>query len=202
MWRSECAKMKGNNTKILQWQSSPQSSGDFHDYPFDVLTWPVASASEHCGSSTIYFVFTRILMSSTIRDLTCRSVYRNMARCLGSLDHFLQATDELMKFADVEKCELLRHGPKLISLMEIACDTLRRNVGLCLLVLCPEEHVPCKAAYFKLLVWIRAHRAAFPVYMDARISLLLEPIEHNLVLRTRGIDPRTQLGIPELIVTR
>jgi hypothetical protein len=36
----------------------------------------------------------------------------------------------------------------------------------------------------------------------ARISLLLDPIEDNLVVRTSGIDPRTQLGIPELMVVK
>lgn len=141
-------------------------------------------------------------MPSAIPKLTCRSVYRNMARRLGSIDHLLEATDILMKFAHVEDCELLRYGPKFISLMEIACITLRYTVGLSLLILSPEEDVPYRSAYFKLLVWIRRRRAAFPVYMDARISLLLDPIEHNLVVRTRGIDPRTQLGIPELIVIK
>ncbi|KIK33401.1 hypothetical protein CY34DRAFT_18390 [Suillus luteus UH-Slu-Lm8-n1] len=130
-------------------------------------------------------------MSSAVRDLTSRSVYRNMAKCLGSLEHFLQATDELMKFADVDECELMRYGPKLISLMGIACNTLRRDVGVCLLVLCSEEHVPYKAAYFKLLVWIRAHRTAFPVYMEGSSDDPLLPFPPRDC--SRALDERPTL---------
>lgn len=92
----------------------------------------------------------------------------------------------------------------MLLLIKIVCITLRYTVGLCLLILSPEEDAPHRSAHFTLLVWIWCRRAAFTINMDVkhwsllclisfspfvyciqettnwfRISLFLHPIEHN-----------------------
>ncbi|KAG2342481.1 hypothetical protein BDR05DRAFT_964087 [Suillus weaverae] len=141
-------------------------------------------------------------MPNNIPNLDRRAVVKDLAKRLRSLDHFLDAMNEIMKFSDSEDCELQHYGEQIIALTEIATITLRWTMGISLLTLCSEEHVPYKSAYFKLLIWIRRRRLAFPADIDDRIGSLLSNMEHNIVLRTRGIDPRTQLGIEELLVIK
>ncbi|KAG1863129.1 hypothetical protein F4604DRAFT_1957319 [Suillus subluteus] len=142
-------------------------------------------------------------MPNNVPNLYRWGVFRRLATRLESLDHYLDAMTEIMKFSDAEDRQIRHYGHKIISLTEIAYATVNCSIGATLLVICSEENVPYKAAYFKMLVWIRRRRSAFPTYMNTRISALLDyAIEHNMVLRTKGIDPRVQLGIKELIIVR
>ncbi|KAG1837911.1 hypothetical protein DFJ58DRAFT_734100 [Suillus subalutaceus] len=123
-------------------------------------------------------------MPNNVPNLYRWGVFRRLANRLESLDRFLEAMSEMMKFSDAEDRQIRHYGRKIISLTE-------RNMW------------PYKAAFFKMLVLIRRRRSAFPAYLNTRISALLDySIEHNMVLRTRGIDPRVQLGIKELIIVR
>ncbi|KAG2113887.1 uncharacterized protein F5147DRAFT_834844 [Suillus discolor] len=140
-------------------------------------------------------------MSNNIRKLDRRGILDgSLAKRLTTLDYFLYATNEAMKFDQLEDCDLQPYGEKIITLTEVARRTLRQRMDVSLIMLCSKEHVPYKAAYFKLLVWIRRRRSAFPTNIDDRINSLLEDINHRIVLRTRGIDPRVQLGIEELLI--
>ncbi|KAG1846075.1 hypothetical protein DFJ58DRAFT_843597 [Suillus subalutaceus] len=145
-------------------------------------------------------------MPNSVPNLYRWGVFRRLATRLESLDHYLDAMTEIMKFSDAEDRQIRHYGRKIISLTEvikIAYATVNCSIGATLLVICSEENVPYKAAYFKILVLIRRRRSAFPAYLDTRISALLDySIEHNIVLRTKGIDPRVQLGIKELIIIR
>ncbi|KAG1904347.1 uncharacterized protein F5891DRAFT_1014258 [Suillus fuscotomentosus] len=141
-------------------------------------------------------------MSNNIRKLDRRAVFKSLAKRLSTLENFLYATDEIMGFDHSEDCELQPYGEKIIALTEVARQTLREKMGVSLLMICPEEHVPYKAAYCKLLIWIRHRRSAFPTHIDDRINSLLDNINHNMVVRTRGIDPRAQLGIEELLIVK
>ncbi|KAG2338819.1 hypothetical protein BDR05DRAFT_1003901 [Suillus weaverae] len=78
----------------------------------------------------------------------------------------------------------------------------REGVALYLFVLCPEELLPYKSAYFKLLVSIRRRRPAFPADLRDRIASLLSVLESNFVIRCGGVDTRAQLGIEELLVPK
>ncbi|KAG2342525.1 hypothetical protein BDR05DRAFT_349153 [Suillus weaverae] len=133
-----------------------------------------------------------------IPNLDRRSLVKLLAKRLRSLDHFLEAMDDIMRFRHVEDCELHHYGEKIIALTEANMISILANCFTNAL----DEHVPYKSAYFKMLVWIRRRRLAFPADTDDRIGVLLSVMEHNIVLRTRGIDPRTQLGIEELLVIR
>ncbi|KAG1776970.1 hypothetical protein EV702DRAFT_1197636 [Suillus placidus] len=149
-------------------------------------------------------------MPNNIPDLDRRAVVKDLAKRLRSLDHFLDAMNEIMKFSHLEDCELQRYGEKIIALTEaniisILVNSFTNalgNQGRVHNSQMGKEHVPYKSAYFKLLIWIRRRRLAFPADIDDRIGLLLSNMEHNIVLRTRGIDPRTQLGIEELLVIK
>ncbi|KAG1904362.1 uncharacterized protein F5891DRAFT_42179 [Suillus fuscotomentosus] len=141
-------------------------------------------------------------MSYNIRKLDRAVFDGSLAARLSTLHHFQYAMNEIMKFDHLEDCDLQPYGEKIITLTEIARWTLKQRMGVSLIMLCSKEHVPYKAAYFKLLVWIRRRRSAFPTNIDDRINLLLEDINHQVVLRTRGIDPRVQLGIEELIIIK
>ncbi|KAG1850855.1 hypothetical protein DFJ58DRAFT_842350 [Suillus subalutaceus] len=145
-------------------------------------------------------------MPNNVPNLYRWGVFRRLATRLESLDHYLDAMTEIMKFSDAEDRQIRHYAHKIISLTEvikIAYATVNCSIGATLLVICSEENVPYKAAYFKMLVWIRRRRSAFPTYMNTRISALLDySIEHNMVLRTKGIDPRVQLGIKELIIVK
>ncbi|KAG1848310.1 hypothetical protein DFJ58DRAFT_842952 [Suillus subalutaceus] len=153
-------------------------------------------------------------MPNNVPNLYRWGVFRRLATRLESLDRFLEAMIEIMKFSDAEDRQIRHYGRKIISLTEalplmplvikIANATMNSsNIGATLLVICSEEQVPYKAAFFKMLVLIRRRRSAFPAYLNTRISALLDySIEHNMVLRTKGIDPRVQLGIKELIIVR
>lgn len=139
-------------------------------------------------------------MPNNVPNLYRWGVFTPLANRLGSLDRMLGALDELMKFSDAEDRQIQRYGRKIISLTEITYATLSREVGVSLIMLCDRKHVPHKSAYYKLLLWIKCRRSAFPAFLEDRISELLARLECKVVLRTRGIDPRTQLGIEELIV--
>ncbi|KAG1878159.1 hypothetical protein F4604DRAFT_598339 [Suillus subluteus] len=143
-------------------------------------------------------------MPNNVPNLYRWGVFRRLANRLESLDRFLEAMTDMMKFSDAEDRQIRHYGRKIISLTEIANATMNSsNIGATLLVICSEEQVPYKAAFFRMLVLIRRRRSAFPAHLDTRISALLDySIEHNMVLRTRGIDPRVQLGIKELIIVR
>ncbi|KAG1783006.1 hypothetical protein EV702DRAFT_1059518 [Suillus placidus] len=81
--------------------------------------------------------------------------------------------------------------------------TLRyKGPRLCLFVLCSKRFLPYKSAYFKLLVWIKRRRAAFPADLHYRINVLLFPIDHDFVKQCRGVDSLAQLGIEELLVSK
>ncbi|KAG1724532.1 hypothetical protein EDB19DRAFT_309372 [Suillus lakei] len=132
-----------------------------------------------------------------------QAVVIDLANRLGSLDYFMDGINDVMKFSHLEDRELQRYSRKIIALTEGARMTLKREgVGLYLFVICPEEFLPYKSAYFKLLVWIRRRRPAFPADMDARIASLLSSLKTNFVIRCGGVDPRAQLGIEELLVPR
>lgn len=95
----------------------------------------------------------------------------------------------------------------------------REGVALYLFVLCSEKLLPYKSAYFKLLVWIRRRRSAFPADIKCkhqslfcwtslltvctdRIASLLSALDSNFVIRCGGVDTRAQLGIEELLVPK
>ncbi|KAG1870419.1 hypothetical protein C8R48DRAFT_82872 [Suillus tomentosus] len=139
-------------------------------------------------------------MSYNFRKLDRAVSDGSLAARLSTLHHFRYATNEIMKFDHLEDCDLQPYGEKIITLTEVARWTLRQRMDVSLIMLCLKEHVPYKAAYFKLLVWIRRRRSAFPTNIDDRINSLLEDINHEIVVRTSGIDPRVQLGIEELLI--
>ncbi|KAG1854451.1 hypothetical protein DFJ58DRAFT_703213 [Suillus subalutaceus] len=142
-------------------------------------------------------------MNADIPALDCREVVEDLADRLGSLSLFLGGINDIMKFSSLEDHELQRYCRKIIALTEGARMTLRREgVALYLFVLCPEELLPYKSAYFKLLVWIRRRRPAFPADIADRIASLLFVLESNFVIRCGGVDTRAQLGIEELLVPK
>ncbi|KAG2358903.1 hypothetical protein BDR07DRAFT_1416185 [Suillus spraguei] len=139
-------------------------------------------------------------MPNNVPNLYRWGVFTRLANRLDSLDRMLEALDELMKFRDAEDRQIRRYGRKIITLTEIANATLSWQVGVSLIMFCRENHVQHKSAYYKLLLLIKCRRSAFPADLDDRIDELLARVECRVVLRTRGIDPRTQLGIKELII--
>ncbi|KAG1849228.1 hypothetical protein F4604DRAFT_1935023 [Suillus subluteus] len=160
-------------------------------------------------------------MNADIPALDCREVVEDLADRLGSLSLFLDGINDIMKFSSLEDHELQHYCRKIIALTEVnifaslansfnnavgikgARMTLRREgVALYLFVLCPEELLPYKSAYFKLLVWIRRRRPAFPADIADRIASLLFVLESNFVIRCGGVDTRAQLGIEELLVLK
>ncbi|KAG1814264.1 uncharacterized protein BJ212DRAFT_1300586 [Suillus subaureus] len=160
-------------------------------------------------------------MNADIPALDCREVVEDLVDRLGSLSFFLDGIYDLMKFSNLEDYELQRYSRKIIALTEVnmfsslansfnnvlgmkgARMTLKREgVVLYLFVLCPEELLPYKSAYFKTLVWIRRRRHAFPADIGDRIASLLFVLESNFVIRCGGVDTRAQLGIEELLVPK
>ncbi|KAG1814282.1 uncharacterized protein BJ212DRAFT_361899 [Suillus subaureus] len=142
-------------------------------------------------------------MNADIPAFDCREVVEDLADRLGSLGLFLDGINDLMKFSNLEDYELQRYSRKVIALTEGARMTLKREgVVLYLFVLCPEELLPYKSAYFKLLVSIRRRRRAFPADIGDRIASLLFVLESNFVIRCGGVDTRAQLGIEELLVPK
>ncbi|KAG1768034.1 hypothetical protein EV702DRAFT_743087 [Suillus placidus] len=160
-------------------------------------------------------------MNTEIPALDCREVLQYLADRLGSLSHFLDGINDVIQINHLEDRELQYHGRKIIALTEVnmmtslansfnnslgikaARMTLKREgVALYLFVLCPEELLPYKSAYFKLLVSIRRRRPAFPADLRDRIASLLSALESNFVIRCGGVDTRAQLGIEELLVPK
>ncbi|KAG1768041.1 hypothetical protein EV702DRAFT_743397 [Suillus placidus] len=142
-------------------------------------------------------------MNTEIPALDCREVLQYLADRLGSLSHFLDGINDVIQINHLEDRELQYHGRKIIALTEAARMTLKREgVALYLFVLCPEELLPYKSAYFKLLVSIRRRRPAFPADLRDRIASLLSALESNFVIRCGGVDTRAQLGIEELLVPK
>ncbi|KAG2128373.1 uncharacterized protein EDB93DRAFT_1109000 [Suillus bovinus] len=142
-------------------------------------------------------------MNNDFPALDCPAVVNDLAHRLGSLPHFLDAINDVMKFGRLEDHELQHYSRKIIALTENARITLRREgVALYIFVLCSEELLPYKSAYFKLLLWIRRRRPAFPADMGDRITSLLFVLESNFVIRCGGVDTRAQLGIEELLVPK
>ncbi|KAG1847940.1 hypothetical protein C8R48DRAFT_412743 [Suillus tomentosus] len=137
-------------------------------------------------------------MNTDIPALDCPAVVNDLADRLGSLSRFLDGINDLMKFSSLGDHELQRYGRKIIALTEGARMTLRREgVALYLFVLCSEELLPYKSAYFRFLLWIRRRRPAFP---GDRITSLLSVLKSNFTIRFGGVDTRAQLGIEELLV--
>ncbi|KAG2343546.1 hypothetical protein BDR05DRAFT_989655 [Suillus weaverae] len=142
-------------------------------------------------------------MPNNIPTLNSRAVVKDLVDRLGSLHHFLDAINDVMKFSDLDDCELQCYGRKIIALTYVACMTLRyKGPRLCLLVGCSKEFLPYKSAYFKLLVWIKRRRDAFPADLHITINVLLFPIDHAFAKQCRGVDPLAQLGIDELLVSK
>ncbi|KAG1840976.1 hypothetical protein C8R48DRAFT_61888 [Suillus tomentosus] len=140
-------------------------------------------------------------MNTDIPALDCPAVVNDLADRLGSLSRFLDGIDDLMKFSSLEDHELQLYGRKIIALTEGARMTLRREgVALYFFVLCSEELLPYKSAYFKSLLWIRRRRPAFPADIGDRITSLLSVLKSNFTIRFGGVDTRAQLGIEELLV--
>ncbi|KAG1811986.1 hypothetical protein EV424DRAFT_1419193 [Suillus variegatus] len=140
-------------------------------------------------------------MNNDIPALDCPAVVNDLADRLGSLSRFLDGINDLMKFSSLGDHELQRYGRKIIALTEGARMTLRREgVALYLFVLCSEELLPYKSAYFKFLLWIRRRRSAFPADIGDRIASLLSVLKSNFTMRFGGVDTRAQLGIEELLV--
>lgn len=142
-------------------------------------------------------------MNADIPALDCREVVEDLAKRLGSLSLFLDGINDIMKFGNLKDHELHRYSRKIIALTEGARMTLKREgVALYLFVLCPEELLPYKSAYFKLLIWIRHRRPVFSADIGDRIASLLLVLESNFVIRCGGVDTRAQLGIEELLVPK
>ncbi|KAG2072906.1 hypothetical protein BDR04DRAFT_1095656 [Suillus decipiens] len=142
-------------------------------------------------------------MNTNIPALDCREVIDDLADRLGSLSLFLDGINDVMKLVQLDDQELQRYSRKIIALTEGARMTLRREgVALYLFVLCPEELLVYKSAYFRLLVWIRRRRPAFPADLKDRIASLLFVLESNFVIRCGGVDTRAQLGIEELLAPK
>lgn len=142
-------------------------------------------------------------MNTDILALDCREVIDDLADRLGSLSLFLDGINDVMKLFQLDDQELQRYSRKIIALTEGARMTLRRErVALYLFVLCPEELLVYKSAYFRLLIWIRRRRPVFPADLRDRIASLLFVLESNFVIRCGGVDTRAQLGIEELLVPK
>ncbi|KAG1798616.1 uncharacterized protein HD556DRAFT_1306058 [Suillus plorans] len=140
-------------------------------------------------------------MNNDIPALDCPAVVNDLADRLGSLSRFLDGINDLTKFSSLGDHELQHYGRKIIALTEGARMTLRREgVALYLFVLCSEELLPYKSAYFKFLLWIRRRRPAFPADIGDRITSLLSVLKTNFTIRCGGVDTRAQLGIEELLV--
>ncbi|KAG2049954.1 hypothetical protein BDR06DRAFT_1011726 [Suillus hirtellus] len=140
-------------------------------------------------------------MNTDIPALDCPAVVNDLADHLGSLSRFLDGINDLMRFSSLGDHELQRYGRKIIALTEGARMTLRREgVALYLFVLCSEELLPYKSAYFRFLLWIRHRRPAFPADIGDRITSLLSVLKSNFTIRFRGVDTSAQLGIEELLV--
>ncbi|KIK41290.1 hypothetical protein CY34DRAFT_218031 [Suillus luteus UH-Slu-Lm8-n1] len=153
-------------------------------------------------SSSCYLLTLRI-MDIDILALDRQEVVDDLVHRLGSLSLFLDGINDLMKFSHLEDHELLRYSQKIIALTECARMTLRREgIALYLFVICSEEHLKYKSAYFKLLICIRRRRLAFSADIGKRIASLLSALESNFVIQCGGVDTRAQLGIEELLVPK
>ncbi|KAG2112937.1 hypothetical protein BD769DRAFT_1778664 [Suillus cothurnatus] len=131
--------------------------------------------------------------------LDSRKVTRELTTRLCSKDHVLHGINEIMKFENSEDYELQHHGRKIISLTEVARNTLLRlKVELYLFIVCSQALLPFKSAYFKLLLFIERRRHAFGSDLDKRISRLLDPLYTRFVVSCGEVDPRAQLGIEGL----
>lgn len=76
-------------------------------------------------------------MPNNIPTLDSRAVVKDLVDRLGSLHRFLDAINDVMKFSDLDDCELQCYGRKIIALTYVACMTLRyKGPRLCLLVGC------------------------------------------------------------------
>ncbi|KAG2134147.1 uncharacterized protein EDB93DRAFT_848431 [Suillus bovinus] len=160
------------------------------------------STSTSCGNcrsfkrpSSYLFPSFQLLTNHTMNNdfpaLYCPAVVNDLAHRLGSLPHFLDAINDVMKFGRLEDHELQHYSRKIIALTENARITLRREgVALYMFILCSEELLPYKSVYFKLLLWIRCRRPAFPADMGDRITSLLFVLESNFVIRCGGVDTR------------
>ncbi|KAG1859344.1 hypothetical protein DFJ58DRAFT_913169 [Suillus subalutaceus] len=162
-------------------------------------------------------------MSSNIPTLNSRAAVIDLSDCLGSLYHLLDTINNIMKLSHLDDCELQHYGHKIITLtdviiisilvnssimllvIKVVCMTLRYqrlDLSLGLFALCSKKFPPYKSAYFKLLVWIRWRKAAFPAGLNDRINVLLFTIGHGFVVQRKGVNPHAQLGIEELLVPR
>ncbi|KAG1908937.1 uncharacterized protein F5891DRAFT_1206744 [Suillus fuscotomentosus] len=160
-------------------------------------------------------------MNNNIPALDCPAVINDLADRLGSLSRFLDGINDLMKFSSLGDHKLQHYGRKvlpsqfnhllqstdnyfpvqIIALTEGARMILRREgVALYLFVLCSEELLPYKSAYFRFLLWIRRRRPAFPADIGDRITSLLSVLKSNFTIQFGRVDTRAQLGIEELLV--
>ncbi|KAG1764714.1 hypothetical protein EDD22DRAFT_968798 [Suillus occidentalis] len=142
-------------------------------------------------------------MNIDILALDRQEVVDDLVHRLDSLSLFLDGINDLMKFSHLDDHDLQRYSQKIIDLTECARMTLmREGIVLYLFVLCSEEHLKYKSAYFKLLICIRRRRPAFSADIGKRIASLLSVLESNFVIRCGGVDTRAQLGIEELLVPK
>ncbi|KAG1759248.1 hypothetical protein EDD22DRAFT_956067 [Suillus occidentalis] len=142
-------------------------------------------------------------MHTNTLALNRQEVVNDLVHRLGSLSLFLDGINDFMKFSQLEDHELQRYSRKIIALTECARMTLKcEGIALYLFVLCSEEHLKYKSAYFRLLTCIRCRRSAFSADVGDRIASLLFALESNFVIWRGGIDTRAQLGIEELLVPK
>ncbi|KAG2130376.1 hypothetical protein DEU56DRAFT_468306 [Suillus clintonianus] len=157
----------------------------------------------HLSISPFTHTYSLLIMNNDIPPaLGRRRVTLELTERLCSQKHFLDGINDLLKFGHSQDSELQRHGRKIIALTEVARSTLTRvGVKLYLFVICSQTFLPLKSAYFKMLVFIRSRKHAFPSELDDRINRLLHPLRTHLVIRCGGVDTRVQLGIDELLVS-
>ncbi|KIK36732.1 hypothetical protein CY34DRAFT_811042 [Suillus luteus UH-Slu-Lm8-n1] len=165
-------------------------------------TEPLLRLCPSLRSSSCHLLTLRI-MHTDILALDRQEVVNDLVHRLGSLSHFLDGINDLMKFSQLEDHELQRYSRKIIALTECARTTLRREgIVLYLFVTCSEEHLKYKSAYFRLLTCIRRRRLAFSADIGYRIGSLLLALESSFVIQCGGVDTRAQLGIEELLVPK
>ncbi|KIK46149.1 hypothetical protein CY34DRAFT_800866 [Suillus luteus UH-Slu-Lm8-n1] len=146
-------------------------------------------------------------MDIDILALDRQEVVNDLVHRLGSLSLFLDGINDLMKFIHLEDHELLRYSRKVLPLpsnvlLQARARLRREGIALYLFVLCSEEHLKYKSAYFQLLTCIRRRRPAFSADVGDRIASLLSALESNFTIRCGGVDTRAQLGIEELLVPK
>ncbi|KAG2111082.1 hypothetical protein BD769DRAFT_74781 [Suillus cothurnatus] len=152
-------------------------------------------------SPSTHTYFLLVMDNDIPPTLDCRRVTLELTERLCSEQHVRDGINDLLKFSHSEDSEFQRHGRKIIALTEVARSTLTRvGVKLYLFIVCSQNLLPLKSAYFKMLILIRRRKYAFPLELDGRINRLLLPLHTHLVIYYGGVDTRAQLGIKELLV--